>query len=104
MYHRMTDTLLHTLSVPFAIVAGTGAGVLALLSWEIFRESPFGTVIGLVSLVMSTITIYHVVLITIGPESLFLQALRSTAYTIIAIFILLAINGHRRVVRNQSVN
>ena len=100
----MTDTVLHALSVPFAIVAGTGAGVLALLSWEIFRESPFGTVIGLVSLVMSTITIYHVVLIAVGPESLLLEALRSVAYTIIAVFILLAIRGHRRVVQKQSVD
>lgn len=92
----MTDTLLHTLSVPFAIAAGTGAGVLAVLTWELFRESPFGTVVSLVSVVMSLATVYHVVLLAVGPESLYLQVLQSAVYTCIAIFVLVAIREHRR--------
>lgn len=100
----MTDTLLHTLSVPFAIVAGAGAGILAVLTWEIFRESPFGTVVSLVSIVMSLATIYHVVLVAVGPESLLLQVLRSGAYTGIAVFILLAIRGHRQLQRTEPAD
>lgn len=97
----MTDSLVHALGVPFAIVAGTGAGVLAVLSWEIFRESPFGTVIALVTVVMSLVTVYHVVALTVGPGSLLLRVLRSVAYTAIAVFILFAIRGHRRLQRSQ---
>lgn len=100
----MTDTLLHALSVPFAIVAGTGAGILAVLTWEIFRESPFGTVVSLVSIVMSLATVYHVVLVAVGPESLLLQGLRSGAYTGIAVFILFAIRGHRQLQRTGSAD
>lgn len=92
----MTDTVLHTLSVPFAIIAGTGAGLLAVLSWKIFRESPFGIVVVLLSFLMSAITIYHVILPVFGPESMFLQVFRSATHTIIAIFILLMIRAHRQ--------
>lgn len=99
----MTDTVIHTLSVPFAIITGTGAGVLAVLSWKIFRESPFGIVIALLSLLMSTITVYHAILPVFGSESLFLQVLRSATHTIIAIFILLLIRGHRQLRETKSV-
>lgn len=98
----MTDSLLHALSVPFAIVTGTGAGLLAVLSWEIFRESPFGRVIALVSLIMATITIYHVVLLAVGPDRLLLEALRSGAYTIVAVFVLAAIRSHRTVQQDHQ--
>lgn len=97
----MTDTAIHILSVPFAIITGTGAGLLAVLSWKIFRESPFGIVVALLSLIMSAITIYHAILPVFGPESMFLQVLRSATHTIIAIFILLMIRGHRQLRRDN---
>ncbi len=98
----MTDTFVHALGVSFAIVAGTGAGILALLSWEIFRESPFGTVIALASVSMSISTIYHVVLLVVGSESLPLRALRSSGYTAVALFVLITIRRHRRLRRARS--
>lgn len=98
----MTDSLLHALSVPFATVTGTAAGILALLSWEIFRESPFGTVVALVTAIMSVITIYHVVLLAVGSETLLLRMLRSTAHTVIAVFVLLAVRSHRRLQRADA--
>lgn len=97
----MTDSFLHALSVPFATVAGTAAGILALLSWEIFRESPFGRVIALVTVVMSVITIYHVVLLALGSETFFLRVLRSVVNTVIAVFVLLAVRSHRRLQRTE---
>ncbi|NHN46643.1 hypothetical protein G9464_03410 [Halostella sp. JP-L12] len=97
----MTETLIRALGVSFAIVAGTGAGILAVLSWEIFRESPFGTVIALVSLIMSATTIYHVVLLAAGSETLLLQVLRSVVNTVIAAFVLLAVRSHRRLQRDR---
>ncbi len=93
----MTDSLLHALSVPFAIVTGTGTGLLAILSWEIFSESSFGQVIALISMIMATITIYHVVLLAVGPDRLLLEALWSGAYTTVAVFVLTAIRSHRTV-------
>ncbi|MDF9745048.1 hypothetical protein [Natrinema salsiterrestre] len=93
----MTDSLLHALSVPFAIVTGTGAGLLAVLLWEILSASPFGRVIALVSLLMATITIYHVVLLAVGPDRLLLEVLRSGAYTLVAVLVLTAIRSHQTV-------
>ena len=81
------DHALFYLSIPFAIITGTGAGLLALLSWNIFRESPFGIVVGLLAITMSAATIYHTVLLTIRAESTGLRAFRATIYTLLAISI-----------------
>lgn len=97
----MTESLLRALGVPFAVVTGTGAGILALLSWEIFRESPFGTVVALLTVIMSVTTIYHVVLLAVGSETFLLRVLRSAVNTIIAVFVLLAVRGHRRLQRDR---
>lgn len=99
----MTDTVLHTLSVPFAIITGTGAGLLAVLSWKIFRKSPFGIVVVLLSFLMSTITIYHAILPVFGSKSTFLQVFGSATHTIIAIFILLMIRAHWQLRGNSPV-
>ncbi|WP_265109097.1 hypothetical protein [Halosolutus halophilus] len=98
----MTHSVVHLLGVPFAIVAGTGAGVFALLSWGIFRNSPFGTAIALLSLGMVALTIYHTMLLVAGPESLALHVLRSAVNTVIAIFLGLLILRHRQLRRTRS--
>ncbi|MFD1565623.1 hypothetical protein ACFR99_19020 [Haloarchaeobius amylolyticus] len=92
----MTHSIVHLLGVPFAIVAGTGAGVFALLSWGIFRNSPFGTAIALLSLGMVALTIYHTILLVTGPEPLALHVLRSAVNTIVAIFLGLLVLRHRQ--------
>ncbi|QSW98634.1 hypothetical protein [Haloterrigena alkaliphila] len=98
----MTHSVVHLLGIPFAIVAGTGAGVFALLSWGIFRNSPFGTAIALLSVGMVALTIYHTMLLVAGPESLVLHVLRSAANTIVAIFLGLLILRHRQLRGNRS--
>ncbi len=85
------------LGIPFALITGTGAGVFALLSWGIFRDSPFGLAIALLSLVMCILTIYHTMLLIVGPDTLVLHVLRSSANTIIAIFLGLLILRHYQV-------
>lgn len=97
----VTDPLLRALGVSFAIIAGTSAGILAVLSWEIFRESPFGTVIALLSVIMSATTVYHVVLLVAGSETLLLRVLRSGVNTVIAAFVVLAVHSHRRLQRDS---
>lgn len=90
---------METVSVPFAIVTGTGAGLLALLSWELFRESPFGTAVAMVALVMSATTIYHTVLLVAGSESTALRVLRGSIYTLLAAAIWIVIYRHRTIQR-----
>ncbi|QLG62113.1 hypothetical protein [Halorarum salinum] len=92
----MTDTLLHALSVPFALVAGTGAGVLAVLSWRLLRGSPLGTVMGVASAAMAVITAHHAVLLVMGPDTLVTELFGSGTYTAVAVLVAVAIRGHRR--------
>lgn len=98
----MVDSTVHTLSVLLAIISGTGAGLLALLFWRVFHESPFGTIVALLSATMSGMIIYHVILFLIAPDSLFLDTLRSALYTILAIFLWLVIATHQEIVHTAS--
>ncbi|WP_254522628.1 hypothetical protein [Natrinema caseinilyticum] len=98
----MPHSLVHLFGLPFAIVAGTGAGVFALLSWGIFRNSPFGTAIALLSFGMVALTMYHATLLVTGPEPLALHVLRSAANTTVAIVLGLLILRHRQLHRGRS--
>lgn len=93
----MVDTTIHTLSVVFAIISGTGAGLLALLLWKVLRESPLGTVIALLTGAMSAMILYHVFLFVVDPDTLLAETLRSSLYTIIAIFLWLVIVTHQQI-------
>lgn len=98
----MVDSTVHTLSVLFAIISGTGAGLLALLFWRVFHESPFGTIIALLSATMSGMIFYHVALFLFAPDSLLLDTLRSALYTIIAVFLWLVIATHQQLKHTAS--
>lgn len=97
----MIDASLQTASILFAIIGGTAAGVLSLLLWKILRETPFGAVVGLLSLALSGVIFYHVVLF-IGGDSVFLDLLRSAMHTVTAIFLWSVIATHEQI--QQSVS
>lgn len=93
----MVDSTVHTFSVLFAIISGTGAGLLALLCWRAFSESPFGTVIALLTVTMSGMIVYHVVLFPFATNPVLLDTLRSALQTVVAIFLLLVIVTHQQI-------
>lgn len=98
----MVDTTLHALSAIFAIIGATGAGVLSAVVWSVLRKSPFGTIIALLSVLMSGMILYHVVLFMLGSDSLFLNTFRSALYTILAIFLWLVMATHEQLQYNVS--
>lgn len=98
----MVDSTVHTIGVLFAIVSGTGAGLLALLFWRIHRESPLGTVVALLSGTMSATIVYHVVLFLFVPDSIVLETFRSALYTVLALFLWLMIATHRQIERTAT--
>lgn len=98
----MVNSTVHTLSAIFAIMSGTGAGLLALLFWRVLRETPFGTVIALLSVTMTATIVYHVILFVIEPNTVFLDIIRSALYTIVAIFLWLVIATHQQI-KNSAV-
>ena len=46
---------------------------------------------------MSGMTVYHVVLFVLGPDTLLLNVLRSASYTLLVIFLWLVIVTHHRI-------
>lgn len=98
----MVDTAVHTLSALFAVITATGAGFLSILYWHTLRESPFGMVIALLTLTMSAMIMYHIVLFLLEPDTLILDTLRSGLYTAIAIFLWLVVATHQRI-KNSAV-
>lgn len=83
----MLEHSLFDLSVAFAIITGTGAGLLALLSWEIFRRSPLGRAIFILSFTISVFIIYHVLLLGLRTHPLFVSVMESIAYTGVLVFV-----------------
>lgn len=92
---RHDRRVLYKVSIPFALVAGTGAGLLAALSWEMLRDSPFGTPLKLLALVMSIATVYHGGLLVVGSETLVLQSLLVLGYVLVSIALFAAVSELR---------
>lgn len=81
----MMNGALYRLSIPFALVTGTGAGLLAVVLWEMLRDSPFGTALKLLALVMTIATVYHGGLLVTGSETLVLESLLLIEYVLVSI-------------------
>lgn len=84
----MMDVTLYRLSIPFAIITGGVAGLFAMQSWEILRDSSFGSALKLIAVVMSITTVYHGGLLVTGSETLGLQSLLIVGYVLILISLL----------------
>ena len=93
----MIEGAVFTLTVTFAMVTGTAAGLLSILSWRIFRHSPLGKASFALSMVLSTFTLYHVVLITAGVGGFPVRLFEAAVYTGLAVFIGLTIRSQWRV-------
>lgn len=93
----MVNSSVHTLSPIFAIICGSGAGLLALLFWHVLRESPFGRIIALLSGTMSAMIVYHVLLFIVEQDTILVSVFRSALYTVVAIVLWLVIATHQRI-------
>jgi len=79
-----------------ALIVGSVAGTMAVLTWDIFRESTFGTAIIVLVVVFSIFTLHHVFLLSVEPrlaESRLYQALLNT---VVVIFVGLVIRHRNR--------
>lgn len=96
------DVTLYRLSIPFAIVTGCMAGLLAAVAWDILRDSPFGSALKLLAVVMSTATVYHVGLLVFGSETLPLQLLLILGYILILVALFAAVWEFNSVIWSES--
>ena len=99
----MVDATLYRLSIPFAITTGCVAGVVAVLSWELLRESPFGSGLKLFAVVMTLATIYHGGLLVTGQETLLLQSLLVLVYVLTVLTSLIVLREFRLELRGYGM-
>lgn len=86
---------LYRLSIPFAIVTGCIAGLLAIVSWRLLRDSPFGTALQLLSVAMGVVTVYHGGLLVVGSETLVLQTMLILGYGLVPVALYTALSESR---------
>lgn len=94
----MAEPPLFNVTVAFAVVTGTAAGLLSLLTWRVFRHSPFGRVVFALSLLLFVFILYHVLLIASQSEPTFARVVFSVTYTALVAFIWLAVRAQRQLV------
>lgn len=85
------------LGIALALIGGTGAGVLSLLTWEVFRQSPFGKAVFALSVMMSAFVIYYTVIAALGADLMVVEVLQSLIYTVLVVVIALMIDAQRRI-------
>lgn len=90
------------MALAFALGTGVGAGLLALLSWEIFRRSAFGRALFVLCSLLSLYTIYHGILLITHASSLLTELLRSAIYTGLLLFLILVIKHQRSLYRGSE--
>lgn len=98
----MAGTTLFNFGVSFELVTGTSAGLLSLLSWEIFRRSPLGRAILVLSLATAVFTLNHVLLLVFESNTTVLRMLESVVYTGLAVFVGFMVLSQRRVRRDAQ--
>ncbi|AUX09220.1 hypothetical protein AArcSl_1591 [Halalkaliarchaeum desulfuricum] len=78
---------IYGITIAFALVAGTAAALLSLLTWRVFRQTPFGRAIFFLTFVMSIFIVYHALLLTLAAQTLLFNVIESIVYTGFAIVI-----------------
>jgi hypothetical protein len=80
----------------FALVVGSVAGTMAVLTWDIFRESTFGTAIIGVAVAFSIFTLHHVFLLSVEPRPAEFRSYQALLNTVVVIFVGLMIRHRNR--------
>lgn len=84
----MIEIDLFQLTLILALIAGSIALVLSLLSWEILRYSPFGKGVVILSILLSLFIIYHVPLAIIDANRVTVEWIKSILHTGFVLYLL----------------
>lgn len=98
----MTGGAFYDLTVVFSIVTGTAAALLALLTWETLRRSPFGRTVFVLTLVMVLFIVYHVVLAVTPAEPDYAGVVKSAIFTGVTLSIWMLVWSHLRMQRRPG--
>lgn len=99
----MSGGFAYNIALAFALVSGTAAGVLALLTWEALRRSPFGRAVFLLSAVMVVFILYHGFLVVADTPPVWAKLFKSLMFTGVAAFIWMLIWSQHRLRSHPAV-
>lgn len=83
----MPGETLFTATVVFAIIAGTAAGVLSVLAFEVFSHSPFGRAVSVLSTMLVLFILYHTTIVLLPDLAMVAEGFKSVVLTSAAVFI-----------------
>lgn len=92
----MPSDVLYDLTVALSLATGSAAGLLALLTWESLRNSPFGRAVLVLSAVMVLFIGYHFLVLVSPAAPTYVSVFKSALFTGVAVFIwMLVLSQHR---------
>lgn len=100
----MVSETIHDLTIAFSLATGAAAGLLALLTWETLRQSPFGRAVFVLSLLMVLFILYHLALLVLPGTSVVVRLFKSALFTGTAIFVWMLVWSQRRLRRSPTEN
>ena len=98
----MANQPLITASVALTLVAGTAATLLAILAWEILHRSPLGRAVAMLTIVLGAFTVYHITVLVIPAEIVYVRAIKSVVGTGAALFVWWIVLVDRKLHRNST--
>ena len=92
----MPGDTLFSITVTLSVVVGTAATILALLTYEILRQSPLGRSVFLLTLALGVFLLYHVMVLAHVGDLFLAQFLKSAVFTGAAVFVWTMVVMERR--------
>lgn len=93
----MPHNPIEVLTVVYALITGTSAGLLALLSLEVLRHSPIGRAMLLFAIAILLFIIYHILVLFVTVPDIVMTGLPSLMYTLLAAGIWTLVLVERRI-------
>lgn len=96
-YHPMVEESLVTFTATLSLALGAVAGVLALLTYEVFRRSPYGRAVFVLLAVFAVFVLYHSVILLYPRQSILAKVFESVMMTGVALFVWILVWQQRSV-------
>lgn len=85
------------ITVVYALVTGTAAGLLGILSLEILRRSPLGRAMVAFTIALFLFIVYHILILFVSVPEGVMSILPSIMYTALAVGIWLLVLAERQI-------
>ncbi len=98
----MVGASVHTVTLLFAVIMGTAAAILSVLTLEVLWRSPFGKAVVVISIVLGLFVVYHALLLVQPGRALIDGWFTSVMYGGVAVSVWLIVWNQHRIRRRQG--